>query len=65
MMNPLEATADRGLIRTDIHVPIVLRDDKPLSRRHDEYVIRIVREIVHVNGKGEVLQVQTHSSDEL
>jgi hypothetical protein len=65
MMNPLEATAGRGFGRTELHVPIVLRDDKPLSRRHDEYVIRIVREIVHVNSKGEVLQVQTHSSDEL
>lgn len=62
-LNPFEASVGSG--RSEIHVPIVIHDDKPLSRRQDEYVIRIVREIVHVNSKGEVLQVQTRSSDEL
>jgi hypothetical protein len=63
--SPPAATGDNGFGGSEIHVPIVIHDNKPLSGRQDEYVIRILREVVHVNSKGEVLKVQTHSSDEL
>jgi len=52
---------------SEIHVPVVIHDELPGEhhRGRKEYVIRVVREVVHVNSKGEVLNIHTQQSDEL
>ncbi|CAB9527004.1 expressed unknown protein [Seminavis robusta] len=51
----------------ELHVPIVIQEGDLRSRRSgkDEYVIRVVREVVHVNSNGEVLQHVRKHDDEL
>lgn len=61
---PAQPMASPVMGGSEIHVPVVIHDDMQSQHKH-EYVIRVVREVVHVNGKGETLRVETQHSDEL
>ena len=61
---PAQPIISPAMAGSEIHVPVVIHDDMQSQHKH-EYVIRVVREVVHVNGKGETLRVETQHSDEL
>ena len=67
-LNYVSGSHNHAFAASEFHIPIVIDDHGPSSsRRHkDEYVIKVIREVVHVDSKGQVLQVQKHSTgDEL
>ena len=63
-LSPVMVPGGQKLAGSEIHIPLVIHDDTQ-SQRKNEYVIRVVREVVHVNGQGETLRVHTEQSDEL
>lgn len=61
MSTPKESQAFVG---SEIHVPLIIHDNDK-SKHSNEYFIRVVREVVHVDENGEVLRTQEQQNDEL
>lgn len=57
------STAKSTTSGADLHLPLLIHEDFRKHQKNNEYVIRVIREVVHVNEKGETIEMEEH--DEL